>query len=291
MGYGTTWIDENFDTTYLQLGLINLKDSGIFMCILPLSEKYGVYSGNVYKDRNANCSFDANTDSPFKGRTIEVTKTNVPIPYKYYDYTDNNGKFEMYVDSGSFTSKVLEPNNLWQACPTTQTFSINGTTDTVNQNFYLKRLIACPNLSVSIDNSRLRPCMSNTYVVNHCNTGTADAIGATVVVDFDSLLAVNSASVPYTNIGNKYTFQVGTIKEDSCGLFTVNTTLNCSAVLGTTQCVEAHIYPDSVCTPIDPRWDRANVSVDGRCLGDSVLFRIRNIGSGNMSQIKRIYCY
>ncbi|MBK6274210.1 MAG: T9SS type A sorting domain-containing protein [Saprospirales bacterium] len=127
----------------------------------------------------------------------------------------------------------------------------------------------------------------STYFVNYCNRGTADAVGATVVVDFDSLLAVNSASVPYTNIGNKYTFQIGNILEDACGQFTITTTLNCDAVLGTTHCVTAHIYPDTICTPIDPRWDRANVSVDGRCLGDSVLFRIRNIGSGNMSQIKK----
>ena len=276
--------------TYYIFGFQNVVDLSISQALLPifclrkLSGKGGFVSGKVYKDLNKNCVIN-NTDKPFKNVLVEIANTQNPS--KYFISSMDSGKYEVFVDTGNYTMKSIAPNNYWENCITNQPIQIDTLVSNYSQDFGLKKLVDCPKLSVSISTDRLRICVPNTYYVNYCNRGTADAVGATVVVDFDSLLAVNSASVPYTNIGNKYTFQVGNIKEDSCGLFTVNTTLNCSAVLGTTQCVEAHIYPDSVCTPIDPRWDRANVSVDGRCLGDSVLFRIRNIGSGNMSQIKK----
>lgn len=249
-----------------------------------ISDGYGSVSGKVYKDLNKNCAKD-NTDKPFKNILIEVANSH--NPNKYYINSADSGKYEVFVDTGNYTMKSIAPNNYWENCITNQPIQIDTLVSNYTQDFGLKKLVVCPKLSVSISTGRLRQCTQSTYFVNYCNRGTSDAIGASVVVDFDSLLAVNSASVPYTNIGNKYTFQIGNILEDACGQFTITTTLNCDAVLGTTQCVTAHIYPDTICAPIDPRWDRANVAVDGRCLGDSVLFRIRNIGSGNMSQIKK----
>lgn len=287
--YHTTWIDENIDTSYLLLGKITLQDSGTFLTIIPLSNNFGNYTGKIYKDNNKNCSFDNITDSPYKNRTVEITKTNSAFPYKYYNNTDDNGKFSFISDTGNFSAKVFPNSDLWSACPTTQTFALNSANDTVTQNFYLQKLVNCPKLSVSIATGRLRPCFENTYVVNYCNRGTADAVGATVQVLFDSAIAVNSASVSYSNIGNLYTFNVGTIKEDSCGQFTIATTLTCSTTVGLTHCVTAHIFPDSLCVSADARWNRANVTVDGQCLGDSVRFRIRNAGTGNMTQSKKYY--
>lgn len=286
--YKTTWIDENIDTSYLLLGKITLKDSGTFLSIIPLTNSFGVYNGNVYKDNNKNCATDA-SDSPYKNRTVEVTKTNAPVPYKYYDFTDGNGRFEIFADTGNFSAKVFPNSDLWLACPSVHNFSLNNANDTVSQNFYSQRLINCPKLSVSIATDRLRPCFTNTYVVNYCNRGTADAVGATVQVLFDSAIAVNSASVSYSNIGNLYTFNVGTIKEDSCGQFTIATRLACTTTVGLTHCVTAHIFPDSLCVSADARWNRANVTVDGQCLGDSVRFRLRNAGTGNMTQSKKYY--
>lgn len=287
--YQTTWIDENIDTSYLILGKITLQDSGTYLTIIPLSNNFGNYTGKVYKDNNKNCFFDTITDSPYKNRTVEITKTNSAFPYKYYNNTDDNGKFSFISDSGQFSAKVYPASNLWSACPTTQTFSLNNANDTVSQNFYLQRLINCPKLSVSIATDRLRPCFTNTYVVNYCNRGTDDAVGATVQVLFDSAIAVNSASVSYSNIGNLYTFNIGTIKEDSCGQFTIATRLACTTTVGLTHCVTAHIFPDSLCVSADARWNRANVTVDGQCLGDSVRFRLRNAGTGNMTQSKKYY--
>jgi len=289
VGYQTTWIDENIDTSYLLLGRISLKDSGTFLTIIPLSNSFGVYNGTVYKDNNKNCAFDNTIDKTYKGRTVEVTKTNAPVPYKYYDFTGDDGKFEIYADTGNFSAKVYPASDLWSACPTVHNFSLNSANDTVTKNFFMQRLINCPKLSISISTDRLRACVPNTYFVNYCNRGTADAVGATVQVAFDSALVVNSASVAYTHVGNLYTFNVGTIKEDSCGQFTVSTTLSCGTTLSTTQCVTAHIFPDSLCIAPNPNWNNANVAVDGSCTGDSVRFRIRNIGTGNMTAPKKYY--
>ncbi|HUM51204.1 MAG TPA: T9SS type A sorting domain-containing protein [Chitinophagales bacterium] len=279
-----------FNGTYYLFAMQSLVDNSLpsilypVFCLRKLDGKGGLVSGKVYKDLNKNC-VNNNTDKPFKNVLLEIANTNNPS--KYFVSSMDSGKYEVFVDTGNYTMKSIAPNNYWENCITNQPIQIDTLVSNYSQDFGLKKLVDCPKLSVSISTDRLRICVPNTYYVNYCNRGTVDAVGATVVVDFDSLLTFNAASVPYTNIGNKYTFQIGNINEDSCGQFTVTTTLNCNAVLGTTQCVTAHIYPDTICTPIDPRWDRANVAVDGRCLGDSVLFRIRNIGVGNMSQIKK----
>lgn len=56
-----------------------------------------------------------------------------------------------------------------------------------------------------------------------------------------------------------------------------------STVIGQTHCVEAHIFPDSTCIPIDPLWDESSIMVNAECLGDSIEFTIRNVGIGDMS--------
>jgi len=64
--------------------------------------------------------------------------------------------------------------------------------------------------------------------------------------------------------------------------------------LSSTKCFEAHIFPDSICEPIDTAWDRSSVEVIGQCTNDSACFAITNTGdpgTGDMqgSSEYRIY--
>ena len=50
-----------------------------------------------------------------------------------------------------------------------------------------------------------------------------------------------------------------------------------SLKVGQTLCVEAHIFPDTLCVPA-VNWSGANFSLTGSCESDSVVFQVRNVG-------------
>jgi len=54
-------------------------------------------------------------------------------------------------------------------------------------------------------------------------------------------------------------------------------------MLGQAHCVEAHIYPDSLCIVESPLWDGSSIDVNAQCLGNSIEFKIENIGVSDMS--------
>jgi uncharacterized repeat protein (TIGR01451 family) len=92
--------------------------------------------------------------------------------------------------------------------------------------------------------------------------------------------------LPWTSqSGTTYSFDLGTVAAGQCGSFKIIYRLDCDNAIGTTLCVKAHIYPDSICTPADTTWDKSSVRVEGECVGDSVRFVIYNtgeFGDGNM---------
>jgi len=70
-----------------------------------------------------------------------------------------------------------------------------------------------------------------------------------------------------------------------CGNFNIEIILDCdSTALGQTHCVEAHIFPDQICTTPPAGWSGANIEVEGSCDGQNVTFQIKNTGSGNMTE-------
>ncbi|MEM9820434.1 MAG: T9SS type A sorting domain-containing protein [Bacteroidota bacterium] len=71
-----------------------------------------------------------------------------------------------------------------------------------------------------------------------------------------------------------------------CGDFIIHTTLDpsCdSTVINETRCVEAYIFPDTLCFPT-PGWDGSSIEVNSSCLGDSIHFYIQNVGTAPMSE-------
>jgi uncharacterized repeat protein (TIGR01451 family) len=133
----------------------------------------------------------------------------------------------------------------------------------------------------------LRRCFSNnTYFVNYCNSGTTDAEGVFVVVHLDPFLSLVSATIPYIDLSNNYyRFDVGDVGAGDCGTFLLGIAVSCNAQLGQTHCTEAIIYPDSLCTPLNPMWSGALVQLRSQCTpGDSLRFILKNVGSGDMTE-------
>ena len=151
-------------------------------------------------------------------------------------------------------------------------------------------IVACPELQVDISTTCLQHCAENQYFINYCNIGGMLVEGATVQIVLDTFLSVTSTSIPIANqIDSLLTFEVGDLNPGDCGTFQLTTFLECDAIVGQTHCVEAQIFPDSLCTSPDADWDESLLEVDYNCDGDSIFFEILNTGNGDMDNPSQFY--
>lgn len=249
-------------------------DSGVF-----LDAKYfNIISGNIFHDINLNCNLDSG----------EYKLSNWLVkaePGPFYASTNTNGLYAVLVDTGTYTVAQIPPNNLWgQECPSSPnyyTVTFTSLYDTsYNNDFAIKADILCAYLSVDISTWALRPCSTSYYTVSYCNNGTIPANNVYIEVEFDSVVTPVSSTLPWTSQnGNVYTFDIGTLIPFQCGSFYITAAVSCNAVVGSTHCIEARIYPDTLCFPPDTAWDHSSVSVEGICIDDSLAcFTIYNTG-------------
>ncbi len=237
--------------------------------------------GQVWNDENDDC-LNTLDETALEGWVVAATNSE----NMFYGIVDEQGNYNIEVDTGDYIVSVLEPFNYWEPC-IDSIFQTIMPFDTIEIDFPMQGLVDCPLLTVDISTNVLTRCFSNTYYVNYCNDGTVTAEDAFIEIDFDLDLQVDSASLMWSSVnGNIYTFPVGDLPINTCGNFVVHTTLDpdCDAtVLGETHCVEAHIFPDSFCL-FDPAWDESSIEVDAVCDGDSIRFQITNIGEAPMSE-------
>jgi uncharacterized repeat protein (TIGR01451 family) len=246
--------------------------------------------GKIIKDVNKNCQFDA-TDTPLNNCIVEAKNNN--SGNTFWGLTDVTGRYTLNLDSGAYTLKAypLTNRNFWQSCTSSvsRTLTSNKKNDTLD--FALKTIADCAAMEVSVTTPILRRCFNTTYYVKYCNKGTFKADNAYITVTIDSLLEfVNASKAITSQTGRTYRFNLGTVAVNDCGSFDITTRVRCgdSTRLGQTLCVEAKIFPDSICPPPSTLWSGANIVVSGVCQRDSVLFQIRNTGTAASSQLTSI---
>jgi uncharacterized repeat protein (TIGR01451 family) len=247
-----------------------------------------VLTGKTTNDIDKNCQ-PTNTDKPIKACIIEAKKSTGET---FWGVSDSVGNYFINIDSGAYTIKAYRSQsaNLWQPCTpsVSKTFSSLKKTDTVD--FLLKPIIDCPAMNVQISTPFLRRCFNNTYTVNYCNRGTVKAQNAYVTVTLDSLLEyINSSKSITSQVGRTLRFNLSDVAVDDCGSFDITTRVRCgdSTRIGQALCVEAKIYPDSVCSDLT-LWSGASMEVTGSCVKDSVLFQIKNVGRAASSSLNSI---
>ncbi len=242
-------------------------------------------NGFVFFDENENCLPDFGEEGLDTGWAIEVVKAGTQDSFLIEPLSlGSNGSFNAQVDTGSYYLTIIPPNYLYLPCQFVYTVNVGfGGAPTLY--IPLMPLADCPKLTVDVGTAGLRPCFSTNYHVHYCNEGTAGADDAYVEVTFPPAITVDSSQIPGTPLpGNTWQFQLGDIPVDSCGNFWISTFLDCDEPVGLTYCVEAHIFPDSICGPSSPVWDGSSVELSADCVGDSVVLTISNAGWGNMSQ-------
>lgn len=248
-----------------------------------------ILSGQLYHDTNNNCSFDAGEEGLGQW-LIEVEQEDA----HYLRTTDIDGNYSFTLDTGVYAMNVYPISAYWELCDSSFTVEFTGTDQQITQNIPAQSLYDCPLLDVSIGTPFIRRCFPTVYTVQYCNYGTTLAEDAFVEVSLDPIMEVTGTSIPIESSTDfTYTFLLGDVGVGECGSFTIdvlagNPATNCDSIpLGTTHCVAAHIFPDSICIPSND-WSGASVEVEAVCEGDSITFIIQNVGSAPTQSLNYI---
>ncbi len=237
----------------------------------------GYIDGYIYHDLNESCILD-DDETPLQGWHVRAkSETNV-----FYGVTDENGYYNIELNTGNYTLEVILNNGYWLPCTEEYTANI-GNADSLSFDFPLQTLIACAYLEVDISAPSLVPCQNQNYTVEYCNYGPTEATDAYVEVVLDPGFTIVSTELPFSVIGtDSLSFELGNIPVGQCESFEIGINLSCNVLEGATHCVSAHIFPDSICLPLDPLWDGSSIEVTGECDGDFIEYRISNLGDGDM---------
>ena len=256
----------------LTLNFIGIKTGDLDCSAAPWAVPIGYLSGQVVWDDNDNCQAE-NGESGLEAWVIKAESPDGT----YFTNTIADGLFHMELPIGNYQVSVTPPSPIWAACDTAVPLVISEGLLS-SRDFAVQSLADCPYMEVDISPLSLRRCTTNTYQLQYCNTGSSIADNAYVEVTFDSYLSVQGSSLPWSSSdGQIYTFLLGSLPADSCASFTIQADLSCDALLGQAHCVEAHIFPDSLCSPL-PGADGPRLELTSKCIGDSVQFLIRNEG-------------
>ena len=246
-------------------------------------------SGKVFYDQDGACDLDPG-EQPFKDWLVRAKGTDET----FFGSSDENGNFLIRVDTGTYVVEAIPANSNWESCsPNGVNLIIDNFYDTTAVNFPIQASIMnCPFMEVDVSTPFLAPCTDVVYNVAYANDGTGDANGAYIELTLGDSITLTDASLPFTQNGNVYTFQLGDVPFNTDGQFTVDAALSCDGIAqGQAGMVSAHIFPDSLCTPPNPNWDGSSIKVTGICVTDTdtAQFTLKNISVVDMSQEKTFF--
>ncbi len=258
---------------------VGVEDQAMLILADPSGNLYhSAIAGQTELDENSDCIETAN-DPGAQDWVAKITGEET-----WYAISDEAGNYQAPVPLGDYSVRIFPPSPYHYVCEIEQD-AVVADLDTVMVNFLGQEIVECPYLEVDLSSFLLRRCSDARYTANYCNRGTMAAENAYVDITLDPDLTLVESSIPaYLQEQNRYRFLLGNVAEGECGTFNFDVLVACDAVLGQTHCVEAHIYPDSLCLPQDSIWNGSSLALDAYCDGDSIFFIIQNVGQGAMNE-------
>ncbi len=271
------------------------------LLVLPEDIRCGNLNGLVYLDVSLDCSQQAN-EPGLGGQLLRIRGVDVP-EREYFAYTSFGqsntgaavGTWSASLPAGQYTVELLSPNELYEACMNNLVYAVQPNLPTASIPLGLRPLpeLACPQVTVDVNVPLIRRCFNSPVWVRYENTGSAVAENTVITVevaDFaDGVFSFNGQNPttinqdPTTGIFT-LSWVIGDLSPFAGGLLSFMVyTCNADAPLGAAACITATAQPNNPCPPADPAWTGASVRVEGSCQGDSVVFRLRNVGNAEMS--------
>ncbi len=248
----------------------------------------GVVHGNIFQDLNLDClpSTDEINLADWK---VQIVNDSL----NYFGNTDENGNYSISLDapSGSmidYLVSVVPPNDYWIPCSNNIPITVSYL-DSFHIDFPMQSLVSCPFMEAEISNSRYRPCEDANIYIDYCNNGTVVAEGAFIEVVLDDNLIYNSATIiPSAIDGQTYTFPFEDVEVNACEELVISVTVDCNSPdsigLGDVLCIEANLYPDTICSIPNNPWAGGLLQLSYTCDNDSIFYRIENVGTSNTAQ-------
>ena len=187
-------------------------------------------SGKSYVDENLNCIFD-DGDRLFKNTAIMIAPNNKKT------YTDANGEYSFYMNTGNYSISAEKPLYYSQNCPLN-----NGTRDLViteigstypDQDFAFKPESSVADLTACLSTTRLRINFTNDYAVTYENIGTDIAYNDTLKMTFATGIDILSSSIPWDyQEGQSIYWYFNSIAPQTSVNFIVTDSVTSNVVLG-----------------------------------------------------------
>ncbi len=231
--------------------------------------------GNISRNEDLGCS--PNNPTNLENWLVRIFNGSE----EYFTSTDENGNYKRVVLPGDYTVSAFPYSVMWGFCDNDIAISLPNVGDQTTVDFTANAQLACSFMEVNISTPFLRRCFPNTYHIEYCNYGTADAENVYIEVELDEDLILLDASHPYTVDGQLVTFTIGTVGLE-CGTITMSVEVSCDAELGETHCTIATIYPQDPCQAALAGWTGPIIDVIAECSNDEVKFTIWNTGTENM---------
>lgn len=225
--------------------------------------------GRVVDDLNQNCLLDSIEQQ--HRRTVLIAFDNGLDTFYYA--TDSMGYYEAYLDTGTYVVSLIDNNSLWEHCPLMQTVLIDTNYVVQEVNFVQEPIQACAQMEVDIARRRFYwACVGDDFFISYANSGTIDAVNASVDITLDTGMTLLSSSIPVLNQTNAtYTFDLDTVFYGASGQFTIEVLPNCSLPLRGSHWIEAYIYPDTICDSLIQ-----HVDIQAHCFLDTAHFILTN---------------
>lgn len=237
-------------------------------------------SGKAFYDRNENCEIDQDEEF-LPGKFLSFSNSQD----SFLVSTQSDGSYTLGLDNSIYNVSVVNTiAPYWEESDCNiNTINLSGNIDTV-VNFGFEPVEELPYIVVDAF-TRPRICVNNTYYIKYCNNGTAEFTGI-VEIEVDELLEITGSSIPWSSINNNTLifFQADELGIGECETIEIYYDVPCEMDLtGVAVCIDVSVISDSVLN-VNPLWDESNLelSVEYEQGEDSIEFKLKNIGSGNM---------
>jgi uncharacterized repeat protein (TIGR01451 family) len=247
-------------------------------------------SGKVFADINNNCIYDAG----------DYIMSNVQLK----NVQEGNAAFSSstgYQINTIFSdTAIITVNNLDSifsiTCSGFDTIPIyfgpGSSHDTTNIDFPIHPNLSCYNPMISsFTSSTPRVCNTIEYTIEYGNMGVAIATSPYIIIELDTAnLDTIQSLAPFTITGNQLRFDVADLGPFEFRSLIYTAFIKCDAVLGTSSCNRATIYPLSNCSSY-VGYDHSDIAIETRCDEDTIIIVLKNSGTSNMTSYGYVSIY
>ena len=294
-----TWYKNNelYSTTDVNLLKIDDLQQGsiwyvewvnpLFPALTLTSKKFSLVdykvnlTGTLFTNTNGSCDY-LNESSPIANSLIKLSNDE----NEYYTRTNSFGEYHLTCQLGVYKISYLDLITNWSKCQ--DSLVLNSNNDQI-ENLGVQPMSNCIELTTSLSLKRdfLRRCFNNEMGVTYCNRGSSPSLNSYVQFRLDSYIIIDSFNVSgVIDEGNGlFRYDIGTLNVGECGSLLAYVTTDCEAELGSTECIEAKIFPNDICSSLGSVWNGATLDVTGDCNSNQIAFVIKNIGETDMENL------